>query len=160
MTIAVYPGTFDPIHNGHVDIALRAANIFDRVIVGVYDLPQKKLLFSAQERTDLAKSVLADAPNIQVASYSGMTADFVQAQGATVIVRGLRVISDFELEYQMALTTRELAPELDMVCLMTSREYAFLSSTIVKEIAHAGGQVEKFVPSIVCQAVKAKVKQR
>ncbi|MBC7256180.1 MAG: pantetheine-phosphate adenylyltransferase, partial [Chloroflexi bacterium] len=134
MTIAVYPGTFDPIHYGHMDIAQRAAELFDKLIVGVYDRPQKNVMFTTEERLQMAREALADVANVEVLSYSGLTVDFARRQGAHVLVRGLRVISDFEVEYQMALTTRKLAPELDMVCLMTSLEYAFVSSTIVKDI--------------------------
>lgn len=159
MKTAVYPGTFDPVHNGHVDIARRAADIFDRVIVAVYDLPQKTLLFNTQERVALVSTVLADVPNIEVESYSGLTADYCRRRGVNVIVRGLRVVSDFEREYQMSLTTRELAPEIDMVCLMTSLQYAFLSSTIVKEIASAGGSVSQFVPVPVEMALRVRLQQ-
>jgi len=160
LNTAVYPGTFDPVHNGHVDIARRAAQIFDRVIVAVYDLPQKSLLFDTAERVALVSAVLADVPNIEVASYKNLTVDFCRERHASTIVRGLRVVSDFEREYQMALTTRELAPELDMVCLMTSLEYAFLSSTIVKEIAFAGGSVSQFVPEQVTAALRDKLQHR
>lgn len=159
MKTAVYPGTFDPVHNGHIDIARRAADIFDRVIVAVYDLPQKTLLFNTQERVALVSTVLADVPNIEVESYSGLTADYCRRRGVNVIVRGLRVVSDFEREYQMSLTTRELAPEIDMVCLMTSLQYAFLSSTIVKEIASAGGSVSQFVPVPVEMALRVRLQQ-
>ena len=159
MKTAVYPGTFDPVHNGHIDIARRAADIFDRVIVAVYDLPQKTLLFSTQERVALVSIVLADVPNIEVESYSGLTADYCRRRGVNVIVRGLRVVSDFEREYQMSLTTRELAPEIDMICLMTSLQYAFLSSTIVKEIATAGGSVSQFVPAPVEAALRVRLQQ-
>jgi len=154
---AVYPGTFDPVHNGHIDIARRAAGIFDRVIVAVYDLPQKSLLFNTQERVAMVREVLADVSNIEVSSYSGLTVDFCRERGAHTVVRGLRVISDFEREYQMSLTTRELAPEIDMVCLMTSLQYAFLSSTIVKEVALAGGSVSQFVPEPVSAALRARL---
>ncbi len=154
MTAAIYPGTFDPVHYGHIDIAHRAAELFDKLIVAVYDRPQKNLMFTTQERVEMLALALADAPNIQVTAYSGMTADFAREQGAHVIVRGLRVVSDFEREYQMALMTRRLAPNVDMVCLMTSLEYAFLSSTIVKEIALAGGSVIQFVPPHVERALQ------
>jgi len=157
---AVYPGTFDPVHNGHIDIARRAAGIFDRVIVAVYDLPQKSLLFNTQERVAMVREVLADVSNIEVSSYSGLTVDFCRERGAHTVVRGLRVISDFEREYQMSLTTRELAPEIDMVCLMTSLQYAFLSSTIVKEVALAGGSVSQFVPEPVSAALRARLTHR
>ena len=160
MIIAVYPGTFDPVHFGHIDIARRAAQIFERVVVGIYDRPQKNLFFSLEERLTLLREALADEPNIQVQGYHGLTVDFARQQGARVIVRGLRVISDFELEYQMALTTRKLAPEVDMVCLMTSLDYAFISSSIVKEIALAGGAVAQFVPAHVAQALAERLAAR
>ena len=154
MSIAVYPGTFDPVHYGHIDIAKRAAEIFGKVVVGVYDRPRKSLMFSLDDRLAMMRESLQGVPGIYVTAYHGLTVDFVKQQGASVIVRGLRVISDFELEYQMALTTRKLAPEVDMVCLMTSLEYAFISSTIVKEIALAGGSVSAFVPPHVGKALR------
>jgi len=156
LTIAVYPGTFDPVHLGHLDIARRAANLFEKVVVAVYDRPNKSLLFTTEERVEMVRRGLADAANIEVCSYSGLTVDFCHEQGASVLVRGLRVISDFELEYQMALTTRKLASDVDMVCLMTALEYAFLSSTIVKEIKSAGGCVAQFVPPYVDTALRTK----
>ena len=154
MTIAVYPGTFDPIHNGHVDIARRAAIIFDKVIVGVYDRPQKNLMFSVDDRVAMATEALANCEKITVSRYHGLTVDFCRQVGAHVIVRGLRVISDFELEYQMALMTRRLDPGLDMVCLMTNLESAFISSTIVKDVALAGGPISQFVPAHVEEALR------
>lgn len=157
MTIAVYPGTFDPVHNGHIDIVHRAAMLFDKLIVGVYDRPNKNLLFPVDERLALLQQALYDLSNVTVAKYSGLTVDFVRQQGAQVIVRGLRVISDFELEYQMALTNRRLAPQIDMICLMTSLEHAFISSSIVKDIAAAGGPIAQFVPPHVEQAVRARL---
>jgi pantetheine-phosphate adenylyltransferase len=137
-----------------MDIARRAAELFDKLIVAVYDRPQKNLMFSTRQRVEMLAEAFADTPQIQVASYTGMPADYAHEQGAHVIVRGLRVVSDFEREYQMALTTRRLAPDVDMVCLMTSLEYAFLSSTIVKEIALAGGSVVQFVPPHVERALQ------
>lgn len=156
MTVAIYPGTFDPVHFGHIDVARRAADLFDEVVVGVYDHPNKHLLFDVEERVALARQALADDDRITVASYSGLTVQFARRHGAKVIVRGLRAISDFEMEYQMALTNRKLAPELDMVCLMTSQEYAFISSTIVKDIAKAGGEVTEFVPEHVQEALRVR----
>lgn len=155
MTTAIYPGTFDPVHYGHVDIAKRASALFDELIVGVYDRPQKHLMFSLGHRVAMMRESLSDLPRVRVEQYGGLTVDFAKQQGARVIVRGLRVISDFELEYQMALTTRKLAPEIDMVCLMTSLEYAFFSSTIVKEIALTGASVHQFVPAHVEDALRA-----
>lgn len=141
------------MHNGHVDIAARAASLFDRLVVAIYDTPSKRLLFSTAERVDMMRQALQALPNAQVASYRGLTVDFARQVGAKVIVRGLRVISDFELEYQMSLTNHKLAPEIDMVCLMTSLEYAFVSSTIVKEVAVLGGCVEQFVPAHVARVL-------
>jgi len=160
LTIAVYPGTFDPVHYGHIDIAQRAAKLFDKLIVGVYDRPQKSLLFSTAQRVAMVQEALADTANIEIAAYSGLTVDFVTDHDSAVIVRGLRVISDFEMEYQMALTTRKLSLEVDMVCLMTSLEYAFLSSSIVKDIALAGGCVKEFVPAHVVDSLTKMIEQR
>lgn len=151
---AIYPGSFDPITNGHVDVATRAAAIFDQVILGVYDAPSKRLLFNTTERVDMAREALKRLPNIRVESYAGLTVEYARGVGARFIVRGLRVISDFELEHQMALTNRELAPEIESICLMTRREYAFLSATIVKEVARLGGPVENFVPDHVVTALR------
>ena len=159
MAIAVYPGTFDPVHMGHVDIAGRAADLFDELVVGVYDQPMKGMLFPTPKRVEMIARALAHLPNVMVRSYEGLTVDFVRSVGARVIVRGMRVIKDFELEYQMALANRKLAPEVDVVCLMTGQDYAFLSSTIVKEIAGAGGQVRQFVPEHVEEALLARLGQ-
>jgi len=156
MCRAIYPGTFDPIHLGHVDIAARAAAIFDDLIVAVYERPAKNLLFNAEERVALAQEALRDLPNVQVMAYGGLTVEFARRVGAKVIVRGLRVISDFELEYQMALTNRELAPEIEFVCLMTRQEHAFLSSSILKEVALLGGDVAGMAPPNVVAALSRK----
>lgn len=159
MTIAIYPGTFDPVHLGHVDIATRAAALFDRLIIAVYDRPMKNLLFPASKRVEMMRKATAHLPNVTVQSYSGLTVDLARSVGAGVIVRGMRVIKDFELEYQMALTNRQLAPDIDTVCLMTSLAYAFLSSTIVREIAIAGGSVEELVPPHVCEELRLALAQ-
>jgi len=153
---AVYPGTFDPIHLGHVDIASRSAVIFDELFVGIYERPAKTLLFSTEERIALAREALQNLPNVYVVAYEGLTVDFARQVGAQVIVRGLRVISDFEWEYQMALTNRQLDPEIDFVCLMTRQEYAFLSSAIVKEVALLGGDVVGMAPSNVIAVLEEK----
>ncbi|MFQ6102312.1 MAG: pantetheine-phosphate adenylyltransferase [Anaerolineae bacterium] len=158
--IAIYPGTFDPIHLGHVDIATRAANIFDELVLAVYDQPAKDLLFTAGERVVLTRHALADLPNVRVVSYGGLTVELARQVGAQAIVRGLRVVFDFELEYQMALTNRQLAPEIESVCLMTRQAYAFLSSSIVKEIALLGGDVSEMVPPHVATALEAKRRER
>lgn len=158
--IAVYPGSFDPIHFGHMDIAHRAAALFDQLVVAVYCHPQKPLLFSAEERVNLAKTVMSEYSNVKVVAYSGLTVDFVKSLGASVIVRGLRVISDFELEYQMALTNRQLSPDLDTICLMTSQDYAFISASVVKEVFMAGGNVSQMVHPLIKEALADKVKQQ
>ncbi len=159
MTIAVYPGTFDPIHNGHIDIATRASRLFDKLIVAVYERPGKNVLFSVEERVNMARKAFEGNPKIIVESYNALTVDFARSKGAKVIVRGLRVISDFELEFQMALINKKLAPEIEFLCLMTSQEYAFLSSSVVKEIAALGGCLDSMVPPHVKEALLHKLKE-
>ena len=158
--VALYPGTFDPIHLGHIDIAARASKIFDSLCIAVYDRPAKSLLFTVDQRVLLARQALADLPNLSVVPYGGLTVDFAREIGAGAIVRGLRVISDFELEYQMALTNSQLAPEIEFVCLMTRQAHAFLSSSIVKEIALLGGDVSGMVPPHVAAALEEKRRER
>ncbi|MHB0859641.1 MAG: pantetheine-phosphate adenylyltransferase [Anaerolineae bacterium] len=157
MTVAVYPGSFDPVHYGHIDIAKRAAALFDHLIVAVFDRPQKNVLFTVEERLGMWREALKDVPNAEARAYGILTVDFVRQMNASVIVRGLRVISDFEVEIQMAFITRKLAPDIDMVCLMTSLEYAFISSSIVKEVARAGGPVNEFVPPQVERALRTRL---
>ena len=159
MTIAIYPGSFDPIHYGHIDIAKRAANLFDILIWAAYGRPLKNLLFSTEERLAMMREAAAGTPNIRVMPYHSLTVEFARSQGATVMVRGLRVTYDFEIEYQMALTNRQLAEEIDTVCLMTSLKYAFVSSSNVKEIAFLGGDVSEFVPPFVETALKKRLAQ-
>jgi pantetheine-phosphate adenylyltransferase len=158
--IAVYPGAFDPIHYGHIDIATRAANIFDELIIGVYDKPAKNLLFSVRERVALAQHALENLPNVRVSSYSSLTVEYARQLDAQAIVRGLRATYDFELEYQMALTNRQLAPEIEFICLMTRQDYAFLSSSVVKEIALLGGDVRGMIPPHVASALETKRLER
>ena len=156
MPRAIYPGTFDPVHNGHIDIAARAAELFDHLTVAIYARPLKDLLFTIEERRAMIEQALGHVPNVSVATYRQLTVDFARQAGAQVIVRGLRVISDFELEFQMALTSKKLAPDIEFVCLMTSQEYAFLSASTVKEIAMLGGCVTGMVPPHVAEAMRAK----
>lgn len=161
MTIAIYPGTFDPVHYGHIDIATRAASIFDRLVVAVYDhrRPLKSILFSTDERVAMMQEALRHLPNVVVESYRGLTVGYARAKHARVIVRGLRVTYDFEFEYQRALTNKKLAPEIETVSFMTSLEAAFLSSSMVKEIASVGGCVEGMVPSHVQAALQERTQR-
>jgi pantetheine-phosphate adenylyltransferase len=154
---AIYPGTFDPVHNGHIDIATRAAGLFDHLTVAIYARPMKDLLFSTEERRAMIEDALGHIPNISVTTYNELTVGFARKTDAQVVVRGLRVISDFELEFQMALTNKKLAPEIEFVCLMTSQEYAFISASTVKEIVMLGGCVDGMVPAHVAAAMQSKL---
>ncbi len=156
MTRAIYPATFDPITNGHVDIAERAARIFDEVIASVYDRPMKNLLFSIEERLEMVQQSLAHLGNVRVESYSGLTAKLAKDLEATVIVRGLRALSDFEWELQLSLTNHILEPNIETVCLMASQEFLFLSSSILKEIAMNGGSIDHLAPPVVVEALQKK----
>jgi pantetheine-phosphate adenylyltransferase len=157
MPKAIYPGTFDPVHKGHVDIATRAAALFDHLTVAIYARPLKNLMFTTQERQAMIEKSLEHLPNVTVTTYTTLTVDFARQVGAQVLVRGLRVISDFEFEFQMALTNKKLAPDIEFVCLMTSQNYAFLSASIVKEIAALGGCITGMVPPHVAEALQAKI---
>lgn len=151
MRRAVYPGSFDPITMGHVDIIERALAQFDEVVVAVVHNPAKNPLFSLEERREIILKVFENRPGLSVATFSGLLVDFVEAQQASCIVKGLRVVSDFEFEFQMALLNRQLKPSIDTVFLMTQGRYAFLSSSSVKEIASLGGDVSQLVPPFVQQ---------
>jgi pantetheine-phosphate adenylyltransferase len=153
MVKALFPGTFDPIHLGHVNIAERASLLFHDVVVAVYDKPLKNLLFSPEERIYLTKESLKHIPNITIVGYSGLTVDFAKKIQAKVIVRGLRVFSDFEHEFRMALANHHLAPEIEVVALITNELHTFLSSTTVREVASLNGNVSRMVPKIVKEAL-------
>lgn len=143
---AVFPGTFDPIHYGHIDIASRASRLFEEIIIAVYDKPLKSLVFAPEERLELTRQSFNGYANIRVMGYSGLTVDFCRKVNAQVIVRGLRVFSDFEYEFRMALANHRLAPEIEVMSLITNEEHTFLSSTTVREIASLNGDVSSMVP--------------
>ncbi|MDK2882182.1 MAG: pantetheine-phosphate adenylyltransferase [Bacillota bacterium] len=149
MPIAIYPGSFDPVTNGHLDIISRAARIFDRVIVAVGRQASKKPLFTTEERVEMLRAVTADLPNVEVDSFDGLLVRYVRRRGANIVVRGLRAISDFDYEFQMTLTTKKLDDGIETLFMMTSSEYSFLSSSIVKEVASYGGCIRGMVPEIV-----------
>ena len=156
MTVALYPGSFDPVTNGHIDIARRAASLFERLIIAVYDGPPKNLLFDTKERTDLFAKAVTDIPNIEVVSYQGLTVHFAKDIGAKVLVRGLRASSDFEFEFELAMMNRHLTPDIEVVCLMTRLDYVFLSSSLLKEAVSLGGDISNLVPKHVEQALQGK----
>ncbi len=160
MTVAVYPGTFDPITNGHMDIIKRASALFDKLIVGVYENPDKQPLFSLEQRVELVEKAITDLPNISVKSFHGLIVDFIHQTGGKVMIRGLRVSSDFEREFEMALMNKKLAPNIELVCLMTSSQYQFLSSSLIKEVAMLGGCLEGMVPDHIATALKERASIR
>jgi pantetheine-phosphate adenylyltransferase len=153
MVRAVFPGTFDPIHNGHIDIAKRAAKLFDELIIAVYDKPLKQLLFSPERRYQLVEKSFEMDPNIKTTMFSGLIVNYCRTISAQVIVRGLRVFSDFEHEFRMALANHRLAPEIDVVALITSEDHSFLTGSTVREIASLGGDVSSLVPDHVAIAL-------
>lgn len=155
-TTAIYPGTFDPVTNGHLDIAHRAARIFDNLIIGIAPNPNKQPLFSIEERIDLVRSNL-EFDNIVVEGFEGLVVDFAAAKGATALIRGLRAVSDFEYEFQMTQMNRDLSPEIETIFLMPSARYFFTSSTLVKQVSlYDPDRIAKFVPTNVANGLKAK----
>ena len=159
MIRAIYPGTFDPIHFGHIDIAERASRLFDELIVAVFDKPLKNLLFSPQNRLDFARHSFVNHPKIKVMGYSGLTVEFCRSINAQVIVRGLRVFSDFEFEFRNALANHHLAPDVEIIAFITNQEHTFLSSSTVREIAALGGDVNGMVPAHVAVALKNRFRE-
>ncbi len=155
MSTAIYPGSFDPITNGHLDVARRAARLFDRVIIAVYARSGKPgALFSGDERVALAQEAIAGIPGAEVSTFDGLAVEYARACGATTIVRGLRAVSDFEFEFKMAHMNHHLAPEIDVVCLMTSSRHSFVSSSLIREVASLGGNLEGLVPDHVRAALE------
>jgi pantetheine-phosphate adenylyltransferase len=153
---AMYPGTFDPFTNGHNDLVRRACRIFDHVIVSIAANPNKAPLFTLEQRVDIARRVLEDVPNVEVMGYSGLTVDFARQHGLNVILRGLRAVSDFEFEFQLATMSRHLNGEVETVFLTPSEQFSFVSSTLIREIASLGGDVREFVDPIVAEALVSK----
>ena len=154
--VAVYPGSFDPVTLGHLDILDRATAIFDRVMVAVLANPAKTPLFTAEERVEIIRQCIADRPNVDVGSFDGLTVDYAESLGATAIVRGLRVLSDFESEFTMALMNRRLKPSINTVFLMTSSSNVFISSSIIKEVCALGGSVDEVAPDVSVRAMRRK----
>lgn len=160
MRLAICPGSFDPVTNGHLDVIQRAAGLFDRVVVLVAVNSEKKPLFTAEERCDLLRRVTADIPNVEVATNDGLLADYARQKGAAAIVKGLRAMSDFEYEFQMALTNRKLYGGVETVFLTTTAEHMYLSSSLVKEVARLGGDISEFVPSVIVQDILEKTERK
>ena len=160
MRIAVYPGSFDPVTYGHIDIIRRASTMVDKLIIGVLNNSTKTPLFSAEERVNMISEVCQDLPNVEIKYFEGLLVDFVKEVGATIVVRGLRAVTDFESEMQIAQTNHSIEPEIDTMFFTTSLEYAFLSSTIAKEVAFYGSDVSKLVPEVVQKAFREKYDQK
>lgn len=159
MSTAVYPGSFDPVTLGHFDIIKRTAKMFDRVIIGVLNNKAKSPLFSAAERVSMLKEVTVSLPNVEIQSFEGLLIDFVRQNGAGIVVRGLRAITDFEYELQLAQTNRVIAPEVDTIFLTTNLKYSYLSSSIVKEIAEYDGEISEFVHPAIARKVRKKLEE-
>ncbi len=157
MTVAIYPGSFDPVTRGHLDIIQRAAKVVDKLIIGVLINRAKDPLFTIEERVELIRECVRDLPNVEVKSFTGLTVDFARDNGATVIIRGLRAVTDFESEMQIAQTNHIIDPQVDTMFFTTSLEYAYLSSTIAKEAAFYGSDVSRFVPDLVARRMKEKM---
>ena len=158
MTVAIYPGSFDPITNGHLDIVKRAASIFEKVVMGIYATPDKRILFTVEERAEMANEAVANLPNVTVEPYFGLTGEFARKVGAQVMVRGLRMGGDFDREFNLAMMNKKLFPELELVCFMASVDYQFLSSSLLKEAASLGGKINNLVPKHVEAALKSRFK--
>ena len=159
MRVCVYPGSFDPVTNGHMDIIARAAKLFDHVVVAALPNSEKSPLFTLEERVALLRRVTKGLPNIEISSFEGLLVDFAKARGACAVIRGVRALSDFDKEFQMALINRQLGPDIDTIFLSANLESLFLSSSIVKEVARLGGDVSAFLPAEICDTVIEKVRK-
>ena len=160
MATAIYPGSFDPITYGHIDIIRRAAKTVDKLVIGVLNNTSKTPLFTSKERVELIREAVKDIPNVSVEAFSGLSVEFAKAQGAGIIVRGLRAVTDFEYELQLSQTNRKIAPDIDTVFFTTSLQYAYLSSSIVKEVALFDGDISEFVPEFLVSKIKDKIHQK
>ncbi|HHV73547.1 MULTISPECIES: pantetheine-phosphate adenylyltransferase [unclassified Thermoanaerobacterium] len=158
MNIAVYPGSFDPVTNGHLDVIKRAAKVFDKLIVAVLVNPSKTPMFSLEERVEMLKEVTADIENVEIDSFSGLLIEYLEKVNSKIIVKGLRMVSDFEYEFQMALINKKLNPDVETIFFMTSNKYGYLSSSIVKEVAKFGGCLSDLVPDSVIEKILRKIK--
>jgi pantetheine-phosphate adenylyltransferase len=156
LIIALYPGSFDPITNGHIDIATRASKLFDKTVVGIFATPEKNLTFTLEERVAMAKQATKHLPKVEVLPYSNITVEFAREIKAQVLVRGLRMIGDFEWEFEMAMMNQMLSPGLETICFLASQEYQFLSASLIKEVAGLGGDITSLVPSHVAEALRKK----
>ena len=156
MTTAIFPGKFDPVTMGHLDIIQRASRLFDRVVVAVFESPDRELLFTTEERVALVREAISDTQGVEVDSFRGLVVDYAHSRGAQVMVRGLRLNTDFEYEFEMALMNRKLAADIDVVCLITSLEYQYVRSSRLKEVAKLGGDISGLAPPNVVQAVRAR----
>ena len=159
-TLAVYPGTFDPLTNGHVDIIARGARLFDRIVVAILVNAEKSPLFTTAERVDIARQVFKDMPSVEIDTFDGLLVDYVERRNAQVIVRGLRAVSDFEFEFQMALMNQRLNGRIDTVFMMPAEQYTYISSRLIKEVFSLGGRVHGLVPDLVEQRLRGKVSAR
>ena len=157
MQRAVYPGTFDPMTMGHVDLVKRASKLFDSVIIAIASSDSKKPMFSLQERIDIGNKIFAEDPKVEVVGFSGLLVNFAKENGADILIRGLRVVADFEYEFQLANMNRAMSPEIESVFLTPKEEYSYISSSLVKEIATMGGDVKRFVDSVTLEALNRKI---
>jgi len=157
LSTAIYPGSFDPITNGHLDIINRAAKLFEKLFIGVYDKPNKQLLFTTEERAEMVRQATATLPNVEVMVFTGLAVNFAKEVKAQVIVRGLRMSADFEREFDLAMMYKKLSPDIELVCLISDMRYQFLSSSLLKEAARLGGAIDDLIPEHVAVALRKKV---
>jgi len=160
LVIAIYPGRFDPVTNGHLDIARRAAALFERVVIGVYDAPANNPLFNTQERVDMVLKAVSGLPNVDAKAFSGLAVAFAKAEGAKVLVRGIRAVTDFEAEFDMALMNKKMAPEVESVYMMSSLDHLFIRGARIREVASFGYDVRELVPPHVAEAIRNKLGRR